>query len=152
MQMLGGINGPLIVVDYAHKPDALEKVLLTLRAATRGKLFCIFGCGGERDRAKRPLMAKIAERLADRVIVTNDNPRHENPNIIAAEISAGFSFPERVFVELDRSKAIENSIQWATVGDCILIAGKGAEHYQQIGDDKIPFDDIEKAAFYLSRG
>jgi UDP-N-acetylmuramoyl-L-alanyl-D-glutamate--2,6-diaminopimelate ligase len=96
-------------------------------------------------------MAKIAETLADQVIVTNDNPRHEKPDAILAEIIRGFSHPERVQVELDRSKAIENSIQWASAKDCILIAGKGAERYQQIGDEKIPFDDVEKVNEYLGR-
>jgi UDP-N-acetylmuramoyl-L-alanyl-D-glutamate--2,6-diaminopimelate ligase len=149
MQTLGGKNQPLVVVDYAHKPDALEKVLQALRTHTEGKLWCVFGCGGERDRGKRPLMAKIAETLADQIIVTNDNPRHEKPEEIIEEILRGFSHPERISIEPDRSKAIQNSIQWAKSGDCVLIAGKGAEHYQQIGDEKIPFDDVEKAREYL---
>lgn len=150
MQTIGGQGRPLVVVDYAHKPDALEKVLQALRAHTDGQLICLFGCGGERDRGKRPIMASIAEKLADKVIVTNDNPRHEKPESIAAEIMQGFSHPERVAVELDRSKAIKNSIQWAKEHDCVLIAGKGAEHYQQIGDEKFPFDDVEKANECLS--
>ncbi|MBV9576088.1 MAG: UDP-N-acetylmuramoyl-L-alanyl-D-glutamate--2,6-diaminopimelate ligase [Gammaproteobacteria bacterium] len=145
MQTLGGENKPVVVVDYAHKPDALAQVLKTLRAHTKGQLWCVFGCGGERDRGKRPLMASIAEQWADRVIVTNDNPRHENPEEIVADIVKGFTHPERVAIELNRSKAIENCIQWAKAGDCILIAGKGAEHYQQIGDVKLPFDDVEHA-------
>ena len=145
MQTLGGHDQPLVIIDYAHKPDALEKVLKTLRQLTDGKLYCVFGCGGERDRSKRPLMACIAETWADQVIVTNDNPRHEKPEDIAAEIMRGFSHPERVLVELDRSKAIEIGIQWAKAKDCVLIAGKGAEQYQQIGDEKLPFDDAEKA-------
>jgi UDP-N-acetylmuramoyl-L-alanyl-D-glutamate--2,6-diaminopimelate ligase len=149
MQLLGGGAHPLIVVDYAHKPDALEKVLEALRSHTKGRLVCVFGCGGERDHGKRPMMAGIAERLADQVIVTNDNPRHEQPEAIAKDILRGFSHPERVHVMLDRSKAIENSIQWASAQDCILIAGKGAERYQQIGDDKIPFDDVQKVVDYL---
>jgi UDP-N-acetylmuramoyl-L-alanyl-D-glutamate--2,6-diaminopimelate ligase len=149
MQMLGGGKHPLVIVDYAHKPDALEKVLQALKSHAEGKIWCVFGCGGEKDRGKRPIMAKIAESLADKVIVTNDNPRHENPEDIAAEILAGFSHPENVAIELDRSKAIENSIQLARAGDCVLIAGKGAEHYQQIGDEKIPFDDVEKVKEYL---
>lgn len=151
MQLLGGEGKPLVVVDYAHKPDALQKVLQALRDHTHGRLCCVFGCGGERDPGKRPLMATIAETLADYVIVTNDNPRHEKPDAIAADIMRGFSHPEQVEVELDRSKAIENSIQWASANDCILIAGKGAEHYQQIGDEKLPFDDIKKVNEYLER-
>lgn len=143
MQTLGGQGiKPLVVVDYAHKPDALEKVLQALRLHTKGKLCCVFGCGGERDRGKRPLMAKIAEQWADYVIVTNDNPRHEKPEAIVQEIVQGFLYPERALVELDRSKAIKKSIQWASDKDCVLIAGKGAERYQQIGDEKMPFDDV----------
>ena len=143
MQTLGGHHKPLVVVDYAHKPDALEKVLQTLRALTKGKLYCVFGCGGERDRGKRPMMATIAERFADHVIVTNDNPRHEAPEAIVHDIMQGFSGPERVSVELDRSAAIAQSIQLASSQDCVLIAGKGAEHYQLVGDEKLPFDDVE---------
>lgn len=149
MQTLGGHGKPLVVVDYSHTPDSLEKALQALRAHTEGKLICVFGCGGDRDQSKRPLMAKIAEQLANQVIVTNDNPRHEKPETIAQQIMQGFVHPERVFVELDRSKAIENSIQLAKAEDCVLIAGKGAEHYQQIGDEKFPFDDVEQASKYL---
>lgn len=149
MQTLGGDGKPLVVVDYAHTPDALEKVLQTLRAHTKGKLLCVFGCGGDRDHGKRPIMASIAEHLADQVIVTNDNPRHEKPEDIAHQILLGFTHPECVFVELDRSKAIENSIQSASSRDCVLIAGKGAEHYQQIGDEKILFDDAEQVSNFL---
>ena len=151
MQTLTREGQPLVVIDYAHKPDALEKVLQALRHHTQGKLWCVFGCGGERDRGKRPLMASIAERLADHVIVTNDNPRHEKPEAILADIMQGFSNPKKVSVELNRSKAILNSIQLAQSGDCILIAGKGAELYQQIGDEKIPFDDLNKAREYLEQ-
>lgn len=150
MQMIHKQNKPLVVVDYAHKPDALEKVLQVLRAHTQGKVICVFGCGGERDRAKRPLMAKIAEHYADKVIVTNDNPRHENPADIAAEIMQGFLHSNEVIVDLDRSHAIHKSIQWASPSDCVLIAGKGAEHYQQIGDDKIPFDDVSHVKRFLN--
>lgn len=151
MQMLGGgVDKPLVVVDYAHKPDALEKVLQTLRLHTKGELWCVFGCGGERDRGKRPLMANIAEQLADHVIVTNDNPRHESPKDIVKDIMQGFVDPGRVTVEFDRSKAIQSSIQWSKAKDCILIAGKGAERYQQIGDEKTHFDDVETVSIYLS--
>ncbi len=149
MQMLGGHGKPTVVIDYAHKPDALENVLKTLRAQTKGKLICVFGCGGDRDQGKRPLMAKIAEQWSDRVIITNDNPRHEDPEVIAADIMRGFADPQKVVVELDRSKAIQNSIQWAKSEDCVLIAGKGAERYQQIGDKKIVFDDVDYAGRYL---
>ncbi|OGT41943.1 MAG: UDP-N-acetylmuramoyl-L-alanyl-D-glutamate--2,6-diaminopimelate ligase [Gammaproteobacteria bacterium RIFCSPHIGHO2_12_FULL_37_34] len=144
MQALGGGNKPLVIVDYAHTPDALEKVLQALRDHTKGKLICVFGCGGGRDKAKRSLMARIAEQLADQIWVTNDNPRHEQPEAIAEQIMQGFIAKDQVHMELDRSQAIRNSIQYAKAGDCVLIAGKGAEHYQQIGDENIPFDDVTK--------
>lgn len=150
MQTLGGKMGqPLVVVDYSHTPDALENALRALRAHTAGKLICVFGCGGDRDPGKRPLMGRIAEQLADKVIVTNDNPRHEQPQAIAAQILRDIQQAKHVFVELDRSKAIRNGIQWATEQDCILVAGKGAERYQQIGDEKFPFDDVEQVKSYL---
>ena len=149
MQLFGGDRKPLVVVDYAHTPDALEKVLEALRDHTQGKLICVFGCGGDRDREKRPHMAAIAESLADHVIVTNDNPRHEAPEQIVLEMMKGFKQPECVSVILDRSQAIEDSIQLASSGDCVLIAGKGAERYQQIGDEKIPFDDAEWVKKFL---
>lgn len=144
MQTLGGIDQPLIVVDYAHTPDALEKVLLALRDHTEGKLICVFGCGGDRDKTKRPIMARIAEQLADEVWVTSDNPRHEKPEVIAEQIISGLVIPDAVKIELDRSQAIQKSIHSAKSGDCVLIAGKGAERYQQIGNEKIPFDDVIK--------
>ena len=149
VQQLGGEGVPVVIVDYAHTPDALEKVLQALRPLIQGKLFCVFGCGGDRDHDKRPLMGKIAEKWADHVIITNDNPRHEKPEIIADQIVQGLVYPERATIMLDRSKAIENSIQLAGVTDCILIAGKGAERYQQVGELKLPFDDAEQAGRYL---
>jgi UDP-N-acetylmuramoyl-L-alanyl-D-glutamate--2,6-diaminopimelate ligase len=149
MQVQGGNGLPLVVVDYSHTPDALQKALQALRKHTKGKLICVFGCGGNRDAAKRPLMAAIAEQEADMVIVTNDNPRHEVPEEIARQIQAGFKARERISVQLDRSKAIEKSIQYATADDCILIAGKGAELYQQIGDIRHPFSDVAEVSRYL---
>ncbi len=144
METVGGHEQPLVVVDYSHTPDSLEKALQALRPHCQGKLFCVFGCGGDRDRGKRPLMAAIAERCADHVIVTDDNPRTEDPEQIVADILKGFVHPEKIIVQHDRSKAIYNSIQYAQRGDCVLIAGKGAETYQQIGEVKIPFSDIEQ--------
>ncbi|HEX4044389.1 MAG TPA: UDP-N-acetylmuramoyl-L-alanyl-D-glutamate--2,6-diaminopimelate ligase [Gammaproteobacteria bacterium] len=151
MQTLGGTGKPLVVVDYSHTPDSLENALRALRPHTKGKLICVFGCGGDRDQGKRPLMAKIAETLADVVIVTNDNPRHEQPMAIAEQIMQGFIHPQTVSVELDRAKAIQNSIQLAGAEDCVLIAGKGAERYQQLGDEKIPFSDVEQVEGYWGR-
>jgi UDP-N-acetylmuramoyl-L-alanyl-D-glutamate--2,6-diaminopimelate ligase len=139
----GSAKAPLVVVDYAHKPDALEKVLIALRNHVPGKLYCIFGCGGERDKGKRPMMAAIAERIADFVIVTDDNPRHEDAARIVEDIFQGFLQPERVIVQHDRSKAIQDIIQCAEAGDGILVAGRGGEQYQLIGDVKIPMDDGE---------
>jgi UDP-N-acetylmuramoyl-L-alanyl-D-glutamate--2,6-diaminopimelate ligase len=150
MQTFGGAKQPLIIVDYAHTPDAMEKVLSALRQHCDGQLFCVFGCGGERDRGKRPLMAKIAEEYADRVIVTDDNPRHEPAAQIVEDIMQGFLAPERVMVQHDRSKAIEYIIQCAKEGDCVLIAGKGAETYQVIGDEKVAYSDLEKVSLFLA--
>lgn len=144
MQSFGGHEQPLVVVDYSHTPDSLQKALEALRPHCRGQLYCVFGCGGDRDRGKRPQMAAIAERLADHVIVTDDNPRSEDPKQIVAEIMQGFVHPEKIIIQHDRSKAIYYGIQYAQRGDCVLIAGKGAETYQQIGENKIPFSDVEQ--------
>jgi UDP-N-acetylmuramoyl-L-alanyl-D-glutamate--2,6-diaminopimelate ligase len=139
--------GPTVLVDYAHKTDALEHCLGTVRDLLkgRGRLIVVFGCGGNRDRQKRPDMARVAERLADRVIVTSDNPRNEEPQTIAAEITSGFSSMDKVTVELDRRAAITLAISEAQPGDAVVIAGKGHETYQIIGETKRPFDDREVA-------
>lgn len=150
MQYVKFKDKPTVVVDYAHKPDALEKVLATLREYTRGKLICVFGCGGDRDKGKRPLMAEIAERLADHVIITNDNPRHEEPSVIVDEICKGLKKSQDVDIVFDRAKAIEKGIQLAAQEDCVLVAGKGAECYQQFGDKKYPFSDLEQVKLLLS--
>jgi UDP-N-acetylmuramoyl-L-alanyl-D-glutamate--2,6-diaminopimelate ligase len=149
MERFGGKQKPLVVVDYSHTPDSLEKALKTLKAHCRGQLFCVFGCGGDRDRGKRPMMAAIAEQYADHIVVTDDNPRHEDPEKITDEIFQGFSHPERAILQHDRSKAIENVIQYAKPGDCVLIAGKGAEMYQLINDKKIPFSDAKEVILAL---
>lgn len=142
MSRLGGDAGtPLVVVDYAHTPDALEQALNSLRGHTEGQLFCVFGCGGERDAGKRPQMASIAQRLADVVIVTDDNPRHEDGDAIVADILAGFADLAAVRVERDRAAAIAFAIDMARPGDTVLIAGKGHEAYQDVGGIKYPFDD-----------
>lgn len=147
MQLLH--SHPMIVVDYAHTPDALEKVLRAVRLHCQGKLFCVFGCGGDRDQGKRPLMARVAEQNADHVIVTSDNPRFEEPEKIIADIVKGFVAPEKISIELDRERAIHLAIQLANKEDCILIAGKGAETYQLIRDQKISFSDAAVVAMYL---
>ncbi len=143
MNCMGGGDKPLVVVDYAHKPDALAKVLQILREHCQGKLWCVFGCGGERDRAKRPLMGEIAERFAEYIVLTNDNPRGEDPSEIMAEIQQGITKAAWVKVEPDRGKAIAYAIQQAQPSDIVLIAGKGHEDYQIIGDKKLAFSDIE---------
>ncbi len=145
MQRLGGGNQPLILVDYAHTPDALEKTLTAARElATQGNLICVFGCGGNRDKGKRPVMGEIAERLADRVILTSDNPRDEDPQTILTEIRAGISGDCRIIPE--RGDAIFQAITQARAGDVILIAGKGHENYQEIRSVRKPFSDLDMAA------
>jgi UDP-N-acetylmuramoyl-L-alanyl-D-glutamate--2,6-diaminopimelate ligase len=145
MNRLGGGGLPLVVVDYSHKPDPLEQVLATLRAHCEGRLICVFGCGGERDAGKRPVMGGIAERLADVVIVTDDNPRGEDGDAIVAQIVAGMRAPERARVERDRARAIDVAITQACAGDVVLIAGKGHETYQEVAGTKRPFDDLQVA-------
>ena len=148
MEQLGGGEQPLVVVDYAHTPDALEKVLSTLREVMGGgnndpKLVCVFGCGGERDRGKRPLMGEVATRLADEVIITSDNPRSENARAIIGEIAAGANAGSNYHTEEDRAAAIYRALHGARKGDVVLIAGKGHEPYQEIGNQKYPFSDKE---------
>ncbi len=142
MNRLGGGALPLIVVDYAHSPDALEQALKSLRAHCAGKLVCVFGAGGERDRGKRPQMAAIAEALADRVVVTDDNPRGEDGDAIVAQILDGFVHRDAVVVQRDRARAIAAALRIAVAGDVVLIAGKGHERYQEIAGIKHPFDDM----------
>ncbi len=144
MQSYGGDKQALIVVDYAHTPDALQQALLALKPHTEGKLWCVFGCGGDRDRGKRPLMGQVAERYSDQLILTNDNPRSESPQSIIDEIKSGLLCPWAAEVELDRGAAIAHAIDCAEPGDVVLIAGKGHETYQIIGDEKLPFSDIER--------
>jgi UDP-N-acetylmuramyl-tripeptide synthetase len=131
-----------VFVDYAHTPDGLERVLNTLRPLTRRRLIVVFGCGGDRDRAKRPKMGALAQRIADSVFVTSDNPRNEDPASIAKEILAGSEAQKsNIVLELDRRRAIHAAVRSARTGDVILIAGKGHETYQITGDVTIPFDD-----------
>jgi UDP-N-acetylmuramoyl-L-alanyl-D-glutamate--2,6-diaminopimelate ligase len=139
-----------VVVDYAHTPDALENALRALRETTRASLTVVFGCGGDRDRGKRPQMGAVAASLADRIYVTNDNPRSEDPYTIAGEIVAGIGAHEHV-VELDRRRAIARAIAEAKPGDVVLIAGKGHEAYQIVGESVVPFDDLATARELLER-
>ncbi len=139
MERFGHDREPTVVVDYAHSPDALEKVLQALREHVQGRLWCVFGCGGDRDRGKRPEMGRIAEALADGVILTDDNPRSEDPDAIINDIAAGMS--KRPPVLRDRGAAIRAAIRQARAGDIVLIAGKGHEEYQQIGAQRLPFSD-----------
>jgi UDP-N-acetylmuramoyl-L-alanyl-D-glutamate--2,6-diaminopimelate ligase len=138
-------DGGIAVVDYAHTPDALERVLGSLRTLTPGKLRVVFGCGGDRDRGKRPLMGAIAERLSDEAIVTSDNPRTEDPDAIMAEIVSGM--PGRRATRIpDRREAIRAGLKGLGAGDCLLVAGKGHEDYQIVGTEKFRFSDQEEIA------
>jgi UDP-N-acetylmuramoyl-L-alanyl-D-glutamate--2,6-diaminopimelate ligase len=151
MQTLGGKVAPAVVVDYAHTPDALEKVLTTLRevtAASGGKLICVFGCGGDRDRGKRPMMGTVASKFADVRIVTSDNPRGEDPHAIIEAIASGMSGDYQVIE--DRAKAITHAIEKAKPNDTVLLAGKGHENYQEIAGVRHPFSDSEIASRALS--
>ena len=144
MQTLGGNGHPLVVVDYAHTPDALEKSLATLREiVTGGRLICVFGCGGNRDKGKRPLMGQVASEGADEVWVTSDNPRQEDPRHIIDDILAGAS--GKAQIELDRASAIFEAIGSAHRGDVVLVAGKGHEDYQEIAGERLPFSDVAVA-------
>lgn len=143
MEKFGGENGkPLVIVDYAHTPDALEKVLSSLRAHTTGELNLVFGCGGNRDKGKRAQMGRVAEELADYVIITDDNPRFESSEEIIQDILSGF-FNNEAKVIYDRGIAIQRAIEHADSGDCVLIAGKGHEDYQEINGEKYPFSDAQ---------
>ena len=130
-----------IVIDYAHTPDALSQALQSLRKITSGTLWCVFGCGGERDIGKRGLMGEVAQRFADQVVVTNDNPRRESPEHIAQAILKGMQDPNRAHVVLDRREAIAYALHHLSGDDVVLIAGKGHEHEQHINGDVIPFND-----------
>lgn len=142
---------PLVIVDYAHTPDALQNALNSSRQHTHGKLWCVFGCGGDRDRGKRPQMGGIAEQLADQIIITSDNPRHEQPNAIIQDVCQGLRQPAQAQLEADRAQAIRKAIIDADPNDCILIAGKGHEQTQQIGDKQLPFNDVEIATKALEQ-
>ena len=150
MNRLGGDGRlPLVVVDYAHTPDALAQALTSLRAHAAARLLCVFGCGGDRDRGKRPQMAQIAEAEADVVIVTDDNPRGEDGDAIVADILAGLAAPQAVTVVRDRAAAIALAIGQAGPDDIVLVAGKGHEPYQEVAGVRHPFDDRQQARHVL---
>ena len=154
MDCVSGAGQPAVVVDYAHTPDALKNALIALRLMAnqhQGRLICIFGCGGNRDNSKRPLMAAIAETYADAVVVTSDNSRNESQELIFSQIMGGFHDLAKVTLESDRAIAISQSIQNAQPGDVILIAGKGHENYQEIGEDRHFFSDKAHAMSALSQ-
>ena len=145
---------PMVAVDYAHTPDALDKALQALRPLARqrgGKLWCVFGCGGDRDVTKRPLMAAVAEKQADTVVVTSDNPRSEQPGAIIRQIVTGLSHPGAAQVQADRAKAIDEAVALAAPQDVILIAGKGHEDFQEIAGVKLPFSDKAHARSALAQ-
>jgi len=144
MQRFGGNGLPLVVVDYAHTPDALRAVLEVLRELCEGELWCVFGCGGERDAGKRAMMGGVAENLADVLVLTNDNPRAEDPRQIIREIEAGLGKPGKAVVELDRARAIQLAVTNASAQDLVLIAGKGHEDYQEISGARVAFSDVEQ--------
>ena len=139
-----GAGHPLVVVDYAHTAAALEAVLQSLRAHCRGKLWCVFGAGGDRDRGKRPLMGAAVERYADAIVLTDDNPRTEDAQQIVRDICSGLKNPRAVHVEHERAPAIAWALQHAGEHDIVLIAGKGHETVQVIGTRAVPFSDRER--------
>ncbi len=146
MEAFRSPHAPLGIVDYAHTPDALAKGLRAARDHCRGDLWCVFGCGGDRDQGKRPLMGGIALRLADRVVVTDDNPRGEDPDAIVSDILSGMPDPARAVVERDRREAISSAVAEARADDVVFVAGKGHEEWQIIGGERHPFSDRELMA------
>lgn len=140
-----------VVVDYAHTPDGLKNALIALRQHCKGKIWCVFGCGGDRDKGKRPLMAEIAEQLASKVIITDDNPRTESSEAIITQIMTGFSDTTDIVVESDRARAIDLAISQANEGDVVLIAGKGHEEYQDVGGNRMVFSDVKQARVCLNK-
>jgi UDP-N-acetylmuramoyl-L-alanyl-D-glutamate--2,6-diaminopimelate ligase len=157
-QVVSGASDEVtVVVDYAHTDDALRNLLETARPLARGRLITVFGCGGDRDRTKRPLMGAVAGRLSDLIVITSDNPRTEDPNRIIEEIQRGITpdtrrdAAQRLLTIVDRRAAIAKAIELAQSGDLVLVAGKGHEKYQVIGDRTLPFDDVAIAREALAR-
>ncbi|MDX2350267.1 MAG: UDP-N-acetylmuramoyl-L-alanyl-D-glutamate--2,6-diaminopimelate ligase [Porticoccus sp.] len=149
MELISIDVGPQVVVDYAHTPDALEKVLETLREHCSSQLWCVFGCGGDRDRGKRAQMGNIASRYADHVVITNDNPRSESAESIAVDIREGLAKGATAITCLDRAEAIRTAVDNAGDNDIVLIAGKGHEEYQLLGTERLPFSDQVQARLAL---
>ena len=152
MSLRGGAGQPLVLIDYAHTPDALEKVLSSVREHVQGQLFCVFGCGGGRDQDKRPIMGELAQRLADRVWITDDNPRKEDGDAIVQQIYQGVSTGgDKVQIERDRAQAITQAVTQAAANDVVVVAGKGHETYQLLGDLTVPFSDFLQVEQALQR-
>ncbi|KQP14132.1 UDP-N-acetylmuramoyl-L-alanyl-D-glutamate--2,6-diaminopimelate ligase [Pseudorhodoferax sp. Leaf267] len=153
MERLAAPGQPMVAIDYAHTPDALEQALQALRPLADergGRLWCVFGCGGNRDAGKRPMMAAVAERRADTVVVTSDNPRHEAPEAIIGQIVAGLARPDAAHVQADRARAIAETLVQAGPADVVLLAGKGHEDSQEIAGVKLPFSDHQHAQAALA--
>jgi len=149
MEILGDFP-VCVVVDYAHTPDGLKNALAALRQHAKGDIWCVFGCGGDRDKGKRPLMAEIAEQMANRLIITDDNPRNEDSMAIIRQIQSGLTNASETVIEHDRAKAIDYAITNANEGDIVLIAGKGHEEYQDIGGNRMVFSDVRQARVSLN--
>jgi UDP-N-acetylmuramoyl-L-alanyl-D-glutamate--2,6-diaminopimelate ligase len=149
MEVFNAPGKPTVVVDYAHTPDALEKALEAARLHCLGQLWCVFGCGGDRDKGKRPLMGGIAEQFADRVVVTDDNPRTEEPQAIIADILTGLLDAGRALVIHGRAEAVTSAIMQAKEQDVVLVAGKGHEDYQLVGNRRLDYSDRTTVARLL---
>jgi UDP-N-acetylmuramoyl-L-alanyl-D-glutamate--2,6-diaminopimelate ligase len=148
-RVTAGSDLPSVFVDYAHTPDAIKAALRAVKGHCTGKLWCVFGCGGDRDPGKRPQMGRMAERGADHLVITNDNPRSEPPAAIIAEIVSGLVKPGRATVIEDRAAAIAWAIREAATDDIVLIAGKGHENYQLLGNERLDFSDYAAASANL---
>ncbi|WP_075182233.1 UDP-N-acetylmuramoyl-L-alanyl-D-glutamate--2,6-diaminopimelate ligase [Pantoea sp. 1.19] len=149
MEVFSAAGKPAVVVDYAHTPDALEKALQAARLHCKGKLWCVFGCGGDRDKGKRPLMGAIAEQFADITVITDDNPRSEDPAAIVSDILSGLLDPGRARVVSGRAQAVTNAVMQAQPDDIVLVAGKGHEDYQIIGQRRLDYSDRDTVARLL---
>jgi len=150
MEVVGQAAGVTAVVDYAHTPDALKSALDALRCHANGAVHCVFGCGGNRDRGKRPLMAEVAEQGADHLVITDDNPRLEDADQIIRQILLGLDHHDRAVVERDRAMAIRKAIAGAAPGDIVLVAGKGHENYQDVGGHRMAFSDVAQVRLALN--